>query len=249
MSTLHLHGFDMHYDVHGSGPPLMLLHGFFGAGVDWAPFIDDFARDHRVVVPDLRGHGRSTNPGGMFSFRQCAADLVALADSIGLDRFRAIGLSGGGNALLHVASAAPARVEAMVLVSATTHFPDQARALQRAFAYEQLPPDHLSAMRARHVHGEPQLQQLLAQAHAFADSRDDLCFSRASLGAIAARTLVVYGDRDPLYPVEIAVELYRGIRDAALWVMPDAGHGEIFGAHHAEFTAHVRRFLASRARG
>lgn len=240
MSILALPDCDLHYEIHGDGPPLLLVHGFFGAGVDWAPFVGAFARDHRVVVPDLRGHGRSTNPGGELTFRQCAADLLALADVLGLDRFAAIGLSGGGNAMLHVATAAPARVDAMVLVSATTHFPESARALQRAFAYEQLPADEQAAMRARHVHGEPQLAMLLRQARGFADSHDDLAFSRASLGAVGARTLVVYGDRDPFYPVEIAVDLYRGIPAAALWVLPGSGHAPIFGALRDGFIDRAR---------
>src|SRR5688572_3583082 len=56
---------------------------------------------YRVIVPDLRGHGRSTNPGGAFTFRQCAQDVLALLDGLGLDRTKAIGLSMGAKTLLH----------------------------------------------------------------------------------------------------------------------------------------------------
>src|SRR5258708_22434522 len=138
MSTLHIADVELHYEVHGQGAPLFLLHGFRGAGVDWAPFLEGLAADYQLVVPDLRGPGRSTilrgNPSGRFTHRRCAADILALADALDLPRFAAIGLSGGGNALLHVATMAPARVAAMVLVSATTHFPPQARAIPRALS-------------------------------------------------------------------------------------------------------------------
>src|SRR5205085_392614 len=60
-------------------------------------------------------------------------------------------------------------------------------------------------------------------------SYDDLAFTPPQLGRISARTLLVQGDRDPLYPVELGVELFRSIPAAALSVVPNAGHGPVFG--------------------
>jgi pimeloyl-ACP methyl ester carboxylesterase len=60
------------------------------------------------------------------------------------------------------------------------------------------------------------------------DSYDDMNFTPSSLSKITAPTLIVYGDRDPLYPVEMAVEMYRAIPRSALWVVPNGGHGPIF---------------------
>jgi pimeloyl-ACP methyl ester carboxylesterase len=246
VSTLRVGDLELHYEEYGQGPPLLLLHGFFGAGVDWALFGDEWARDFRLIIPDLRGHGRSTNPSGQFTHRQCAADVRALCDALALDRFLAIGLSAGGNTLLHLATAVPSRVAAMVLVSATSHFPAEARALQRQFTFEALSPAERAALHARHAGGEPQLQQLLAQARGFADSYDDLAFTPDLLRTIRARTLVVQGDRDPLYPVEMAVALYRAIPSAALWILPDAGHLPVFGARD-EFVRRARSFLTTTA--
>ena len=65
------------------------------------------------------------------------------------------------------------------------------------------------------------------------------------LGTITARTLVVHGDRDPLYPIEMALELFRGIPASALWVVPDGGHGPIFGAMAQPFAARALAHLAS----
>jgi pimeloyl-ACP methyl ester carboxylesterase len=72
-----------------------------------------------------------------------------------------------------------------------------------------------------------------------------MSFTTEHLSKIAARTLVVSGDRDPLYPVELAVELYRGIRNASLYVVPGGGHGPIFGAESARFAQRALEFLRS----
>jgi len=60
------------------------------------------------------------------------------------------------------------------------------------------------------------------------DSYDDLNFTCQSLSKIHAATLIVYGDRDFLYPVEIGVQMYRAIPNAALWVVPNGGYGPVF---------------------
>ena len=58
-----------------------------------------------------------------------------------------------------------------------------------------------------------------------------------------ARTLVVYGDRDPLYPVEMGVAMYRAIPNSALWVVPGGGHGPVFFAAAEEFATKSLEFL------
>jgi len=68
-------------------------------------------------------------------------------------------------------------------------------------------------------------------------SYDDMNFTPPALSKIATRTLIVNGDRDPLYPVEMAVEMYRAIPRSALWVLPNSGHGPVFleaAAHFAQ---------------
>lgn len=116
-----LNGMQMYYVLHGEGEPLLLLHGYTGSSNDWRVFFQDIAGEYRLVIPDLRGHGGSTNPLSEFTFRQAALDVFALLDSLGIERFKAIGLSGGGNTLLHMATQQPERVEAMVVVSAADY--------------------------------------------------------------------------------------------------------------------------------
>src|SRR5947209_1773099 len=104
--TVHINGFDLHYEERGEGEPLVLLHGFMGSSDNWrhAFDLDELSREYRLIMPDARGHGRSTNPTGTFSFRQCAIDAFALLEYLEIDRFRAIGFSLGGNSLLHMAT-------------------------------------------------------------------------------------------------------------------------------------------------
>ena len=98
-------------------------------------------------------------------------------------------------------------------------------------------------MRKRHRHGDAQLQQLFAHSRALADSYDDVNFTPPYLATISAETLIVFGDRDPLYPVSLAFELKAAIPRSYLWVVPNAGHGPVFGDDAPRFTRTATSFL------
>jgi|SRR6185437_3168739 len=242
-----IQGIDLHFDDRGASAPLVLLHGLTGVGDDFRHAFDMAAlrARYRVIAPDLRGHGRTANPSGQFSFRQCADDVLALMDALGIERFSAVGTSLGAKTMLHVATLAPDRVEAMVLVSAAPHFPDATRALMRAAASAPLTDAVRDEMRSRHLHGDAQIEALWQLPARFASDRTDMSFTADRLAAITARTLLVHGDRDPLYPVELAVELHRGVRGSSLWVVPSAGHVPIYGDARAEFERLAVAFLAA----
>jgi pimeloyl-ACP methyl ester carboxylesterase len=231
-----INGFQMYLDQRGDGEPLLLLHGGTGIGADWnLVFTTGDPAGFRVIVPDLRGHGRSTNPSRTFTFRQAAADVLALLGRLGLARVKAIGLSMGAKTLLHMATQQPDRIDAMVLVSATPYFPAPARAAMAQLSVDAFSDADWAAQRLRHVHGDDQIRTLFDQMRGLTDHHDDMAFTPPLLATIAARTLIVHGDRDPLYPVELALEMYRAIPSAALWVVPNGGHGPIFGGQAAEF--------------
>ena len=239
-------GVSLFYRDSGLGEPLLLLHGFTGSGDDWAHVFSS-PPPCRVIVPDLRGHGRSTNPSATFRFADVARDMFALLDGLGIERIKAIGMSAGANTLLHMATQQPDRITAFVHVSGTPRFPDQARAIMRTMTEDSRSADEWSAMRQRHHLGDDQIRALWRHAREFADDRDDMNFDAARLRGITATTLIVHGDRDPLYPVELAVELLRGIPNAALWVVPNGGHGPVFGEQAAPFVQTAAAFLAVQA--
>ena len=248
MPTIAINGFEMYFEDRGTGEPLLLLHGGMGIGADWRLVFPRDPAGYRVVVPDLRGHGRSTSSSDAFTIRRCADDVLALADHLGIQRAKAIGLSLGAKTLLHVATAQPPRLDAMVLVSATPYFPPPLRAAAAQFtrsSFEQLPAAERNALRARHVHGDEQIARLYDMTRSFATSEGDMAFTAAALGAITARTLVVHGESDPYYPVEMALELARGIRGSTLWIVPGGPHGPIFGTMAEPFASRALAYLAT----
>ena len=225
---LGVNGIEMYYETSGKGQPLVLLHGFNSSGATWAGLVPEFARSYQVIVPDLRGHGRSTNPAKQFTHRQSALDVFALLDALGIAQFKAMGISTGGMTLIHMATHQPSRVDAMVLIGATIYFPEQARAIMRTATVESLTPDVYDRRRQIHKHGDEQIRELQRQFHGFKDSYDDMNFTRPYLSTVSARTLIVHGDRDQFFPVEIPLEMYRSIPNALLWIIPQGGHVPIF---------------------
>ncbi|HXW56528.1 MAG TPA: alpha/beta fold hydrolase [Candidatus Cybelea sp.] len=233
---------ELYFEVHGTGEPLVLLSGFSGTSQDWKPTLDAWGPDFRVILPDFRGHGRSGILEKPFRHDEAAADVFAVLDHLGIGAFKGVGISAGGNVLLHMATRHPGRVEAMVLVSATPYFPAQARPIMRQYA-RNLSARDWERLRADHPGGDQQIEALLESVESFADSHDDLNFTSSQLATVETRTLIVQGDRDPLYPLELSVEMAKTIPNASLWIVPNAGHGPVIGERWPEFLARASAFL------
>jgi pimeloyl-ACP methyl ester carboxylesterase len=233
---------EMYYETYGMGKPLVLLHGFGGCAQNWQPFTANLAERHSLIIIDLRGHGHSTDPENKFTHQQAALDVFALLDVLGIDHFSAMGISTGGMTLLHMATSQPERIDSMVLISATSYFPDQARAIMRGASFGTMPRQVQEMYRECATRGDEQIRQLLAQFNAFHKNFDDMSFTEESLSTITARTLVVHGDRDRFFPVEIPVSIYRSIPDAALWIIPGGDHVPIYDPA-VPFTSTALRFL------
>jgi len=238
------HDAEIHYDSHGDGEPLLWLHGGLGHGADWTFIFKEPPAGFRLIAPDLRGHGRSTGAGPTYSFQQSAADMFALLDQLQIERIKMIGLSGGGITALHMAAMQPERVAALVTVSAPTAFPEQAKAIQRVYSESMLPDAERARLRERHRRAG-QLDTLFSQVRAMPEGGDPN-FTPDILMTISAPTLIVFGDRDPLYPISIAFDLYQAIPNASLWVVPNGGHGPVFGSHAARFVETAVSFLSGR---
>jgi pimeloyl-ACP methyl ester carboxylesterase len=130
----------------------------------------------------------------------------------------------------------------MVLVSATPYFPAQARPLMSQYS-DALAEQQWEILRRRHPGGDEQIQALLGSTKSFATSYDDLNFTPPLLSTVQARTFIIQGDRDPLYPVELSVEMAKAIPNSRLWIIPNAGHGPVVGARWREFQQTASSFL------
>lgn len=237
-----LNGAQHYFEIHGTGEPLLLLHGFTGSSQDWTASANEWGTQFQLIVPDLRGHGRSSTLSKPFRHEDAAKDMLALLDHLGIGACKGVGVSGGGNVLLHMATNQPERVKAMVLVSATPYFPEQARTIMSQYA-DGMSEQQLEILRLRHPGGAAQINALLASSKAFATSYDDMNFTLPFLSTIQARTLIVQGDRDPLYPVEISIEMAKAIRQSSLWIIPNGGHGPVIGSRWFEFVKTAAAFL------
>lgn len=204
------------------------MHVFGGCTQNWYPFVDELAQHYRLILVDLRGHGYSTNPDNLFTHKAAAQDIFQLLDHLEINSFSAMGMSSGGMTLLHMATSQPERIEAMVLISATTHFPEQARAIMRNASLATMPRVVQEMYRACATRGDGQIQQLIAQFNALADNNEDMNFTEQDLARIRARTLIVHGDDDRFFPVDIPQAMYRAIPNSELWLISGGDHAVIF---------------------
>ncbi len=222
-------GVELYYEKSGKGEPLVLLHFFSGSTIIWEPFLDELTRHFKVINIDMRGHGRSGILTGDFLHRESARDVITLLDSIGIDHFRAAGMSSGAMTLLHIAKEWPERIDAMVLVGGTHRYTEESRQIHNAPDCADLSDTAMETWRSRHIHGENQIYALLNAWCGFSEVMgEDMNLSSDSLANIQARTLIIHGDSDSYFPVEIPVEMYKGIPNAALWVVPNGSHLPVF---------------------
>ncbi|TDQ09758.1 alpha/beta fold hydrolase [Pedobacter metabolipauper] len=240
--SVQISNIEIYYEEYGAGNPLVLLHGFGGCVQNWYPFITELSERHRLIVVDLRGHGYSTNPDHKFTHLEAASDVFLLLEKLGIDRFSAMGMSSGGMVLLHMATMQPNRIHSMVLISATSYFPDQARTIMRRASFGTMPYEVKEMYRECAKRGDEQIQQLIRLFNALHENYNDMNFNAQSLSTITARTLIVHGDRDNFFPVEIPVSIYRSIPNAALWIIPGGDHVPIYDSK-VPFTSTALQFL------
>ncbi len=246
----------MYYEEHGppGGPPLVLLHEFDECGATtWAAQLPAFGARYRLVVPDGRGRGRTGNPAApaAMTHRRFARDTAALCRALGLERARFCGASSGAVQLLTLALEAPDLVGALVLCSCAHELPDWMRAWLRrqtpeAFLARSSPERQAQLRREHTALGPDHWRAVLAAFFAWGDrARAEDFPAQEDLRRIQAPTLLVHGDRDFFFPVELPLALYRLLPDAELCVLPQTGHS-VERARPDWFNATVLDFLARR---
>ena len=119
MPTTKVNGVRIYHEVHGEGPPLVLCHSFALDVRIWTPNLAELARFHRVIVYDVRGHGRTEVPKkeSSYSYPIFAKDLARLADHLNLERFSLAGLCMGGQIASLFALEHPERVSSLILIN------------------------------------------------------------------------------------------------------------------------------------
>jgi 3-oxoadipate enol-lactonase len=126
---------DIHYEVQGSGPALLFIHGLGSCQLDWEKQVDAFRDRFMVITSDLRGHGRSGRPRGPYSIATFAEDQIALLRELGVASADVVGLSLGGAVAFQLALDAPELVRKLVIVNSDPDFVLRTLA-QRLFVWQ-----------------------------------------------------------------------------------------------------------------
>lgn len=244
-----------------NGRPVLLVHGHPFDRSMWRPQAEYLAaRGHRVVVPDLRGYGRSRSTDTKTTLDVFANDLVALADHLELTRFVLGGLSMGGQIVMQLLEDHPGRAEAVLLADT---FPglDTPEAKQaridtaaritaegmHAYADELLPKMISKQTRATRPDVESHVRRMMSTAPhegaaAALRGRAERPDYTGGLKRIAVPTLVVVGSEDEFTPVEDAERIHREIAGSTLVVVEGAGHLPNL-ERETEFTEALDTFL------
>jgi 3-oxoadipate enol-lactonase len=239
-------------DVRGSGTPLLLIHGLAASGAMFTPLLPALADRFQVIVPDLRGHGRSYSLGSPSSVAQLAADVGNLLDLLGIARCDLLGYAHGGAVALQFVHQQPERVGRLVLagtpLAPARRVAERIAALLLPHALRLLGPGTLAPLvdAGGTGSGTAGMRQLLAQGdrRRVADAaRTLLGFDcRPWLHTIACPTLVLAAERDNIVPAHHTAALARRLPNATLRTIPGAGHW-MCATHPEQFLAALLPWL------
>ena len=227
-----VNGVRLYHETHGSGRPMILLHGGLTSGEMFAPVLPMLTAKHQVVVADLQGHGRTADVDRPLDMALMADDVAALIDHLGLDRPDVVGFSLGGGVALHVGFRHPEKIGRLVAASAHIRrdavYPEmlaqQGQVNAAAAEYlKDTPMYELYQRVAPRPEDFPRLLDKIGEA-----MRKDFDLSD-QVRALRVPTLVVAADADmapPSHFVEVFGLLDGGLRDGG-WT----GEGRPAGGH------------------
>lgn len=235
---------DIHYeDTGGTGPAIVLLHGFPFAAAVWQPQLEALtAAGWRAIAPDFRGHGKTPAGDGLFTMELYADDVLALLDRLKLEKAVVCGLSMGGYVALRLAEKAPARVRALALCDTRSEADGNPAKQLRAGAMKVVADKGVAFFAdefVKNLFSPP----TLAGGRPCVGRVKDIMKANPALGvrgallALAARpdateflpkiavpTLVLVGEEDKLTPPALSEAMAKAIPGARLSVIPKAGH-------------------------
>jgi pimeloyl-ACP methyl ester carboxylesterase len=236
MAHANINGAELFYDEHGSGEPLLVHHGYTGSHHAYDDVVPHLARKYRVVRMDGRGAGDSSREPSGHSIEQYAADVIGMADFLGLDRFTYIGHSMGGVIGFELGLSYPGRLNKLVLiapapadgVNVPVSFRERARKLHYAKEVKQMVEEAMVTTahpRSRDlVEARVERGLSVSDAH-YEESWEALVSYRKGdrLGQIKTPTLLVAGAADGLLPSNL-IDFQR-LGNATLHVFSRVSHG------------------------
>jgi len=229
----------IHYQIHGQGDPLLLIHGLGSSGRDWEMQLDSFSRHFQIVIIDLRGHGRSDKPPGPYSMPCFAADAAGLLQALNASPTHVLGISLGGMVAFQMALDFPDLIRKLVIVNSVPDLVprgigDVLGFWQRLLIIRLLGMEKMGRALAKRFFTEPE-QEPLQEVFIKRWSENHIPAYRASLkaaygwsvqdrlGEISAPTLVVGADGD-YFPTQDKEAYTALIPEARLEVIENSKH-------------------------
>jgi pimeloyl-ACP methyl ester carboxylesterase len=226
----HLPGIDVYFEEHGTGDPLVLLHGgMLTLDLSFGALIPRLAPHRRVIAIELQGHGRTADVDRGITLENQAGDVVGVLDHLGVERADVLGFSWGGYVALETALRHPGRVDRLVLAAVNTRADGYHAEIGDPAQWEtstRMPTaEEFGAMVAAYEHyGLSTFEGVNAKLQPIVGAEEN--WTPAQLAAVAAPTLIVIGDHD-FVRVDHAVAMQEAIPDAALAVLPRTKHTEV----------------------
>jgi pimeloyl-ACP methyl ester carboxylesterase len=223
MTYASVNGVKLYYETHGSGRPLVLLHGgLMTISLNFGPMLEPLAASRRVIAVELQGHGHTADTDRPLTIEALAGDVVALLDQLQIAEADLFGFSLGGLVACQIALSAPTRVGKLIVASADAHrppgresaplgedrLPTQADFGQMRDAYDAVAPDpaHFDEFAAKNE----------AMVHTFRGWTDEL-------RSLRMPTLLIFGDLD-FTPLRDVVDMFELLPNAQLAVLPGTTH-------------------------
>jgi pimeloyl-ACP methyl ester carboxylesterase len=247
----------VHFEDIGSGPPLVPIHGLMVSGRMFEPVASALSAHHRLIIPDLRGHGRSRALPPPYNTRQLAADIADILDSLGIAKADILGYSQGGAVAQQFALDRPDRCHRLILACTYAH--NMATSRERfegrlgPILLQVLGPRRLAKLvvsrgaKELDKEGADWLSGLMASndKKLMVSAVKEMTWfdSRQQLGEIRCPTLVIAGTADTAVPMHHARMLVDGIPNARLEVVKGAGHTLIW-THPEEFVRLIEAFAS-----
>ena len=232
-------GCTLHYEEYGHGAPVLLVHGLGSSTLDWEMQVPALAAHYRVIVMDMRGHGRSDKPRQRYSIAGFSADLQALIEHLNLDRVHLVGLSMGGMIGFQLAVDQPQVFKSLCVVNSAPEVKvrkpgDYLQWARRWSLTRLLGPKRIGKALSVMLFPKPEQEELrrkMTERWATNDKRAYLASFDAIVGwgvqerlaRITCPTLIVSADHD-YTPVAMKESYVKLISDARLVVIADSRH-------------------------
>ncbi len=244
-----INGYKMHYEVHGQGDVLVMIHGGLGGGEGSAAMVDNFAASYsdrfQIIFYDRRAAGRSETPADGYSMGNQVEDLRALLQRLGVSRAHVLGSSGGGPIALGMALDHPDMVDTLLLINTMSYASQPERdarqkeldnlrsneaahgkegSVERALEFRnpgmrENDPNRFQRLRDTNLE---KFSGMKASIQAYLDIGESI---ENRLATIKMPTLIVHGDADDRIPVDCARTLHEKISGSKLHIIPGAVHG------------------------